>query len=176
MDDTIRKLRFDKYNLKTANKFYDNENKGIQGPVDRNHDPDAFLAGEKDTTKRHTEYQNWRFKLVILWAQDSREFPDESKKVLHIANLLSGQAYQGVQKGVMTVLNNPRTYLRGDCPRSSPPAGRPIRSTEGIGIRGSATPPRQHESQQHLPRAAGQLMGPERRYPRPGSNGAQRSR
>jgi hypothetical protein len=70
-------------------------------------DPTAFDASEKDAIKRNTEYENWRSKILIRWAQDSHEFTDELKKVLHIASLLTGSAWQSVQKGVTTILDNP---------------------------------------------------------------------
>lgn len=70
-------------------------------------DPKAFDASEKDATKRNTEYENWRSKILIRWTQDSHEFPDELKKVLHIGSLLTGSAWQGVQKGVTAILDNP---------------------------------------------------------------------
>lgn len=70
-------------------------------------DPTAFDASEKDAIKRNTEYENWRSKILIRLAQDSHEFTDELKKVLHIASLLTGSAWQSVQKGVTTILDNP---------------------------------------------------------------------
>lgn len=69
-------------------------------------DPPAFDANEKDTAKRYTDYQNWRSKLMIRWVQDSHEFTSEIKKILHVAGLLSGQAYQAIQRGVDTVIDN----------------------------------------------------------------------
>lgn len=70
-------------------------------------DPDAFDASEKDESKRYTEYQNWRSKVLIRWAQDAHDFTDETSKILHIASPLSGQAYQSIQRGITTILDNP---------------------------------------------------------------------
>lgn len=69
-------------------------------------DPDSFDASDKDATKRHTAYENWRSKITIRWAQDSHEFPTEHQRILHIAGLLSGPAYQGIRTGLESVLNN----------------------------------------------------------------------
>lgn len=69
-------------------------------------DPDSFDASDKDATKRHTAYENWRSKITIRWAQDSHEFPTEHQRILHIAGLLSGPAYQGIRTGLESVLDN----------------------------------------------------------------------
>lgn len=75
-------------------------------------DPAPFKATEKDASKRHVEYQNWRSKIMVRWAQDSHEFPDEYKKILHIAGLLDGQAYQSIHKGISTIIEYPQDHTK----------------------------------------------------------------
>lgn len=69
-------------------------------------DPASFDASDKDATKRHTAFENWRSKIAIRWAQDEHEFPSEHRKILHIAGLLSGAAYQGVRTNLETIIAN----------------------------------------------------------------------
>jgi predicted CopG family antitoxin len=70
-------------------------------------DPEVFSAVESDSAKRFAEYQSWKTKIQIRWAQDSHEFTTNIKKILHVAGLLGGKAYMAISTGVDKVLANP---------------------------------------------------------------------
>jgi uncharacterized protein YoxC len=57
-------------------------------------DPESFSGGEKDVAKRQQQFVVWRSQLQSCFAQDTAVFNTERKKILHIAGLLTDDAYE----------------------------------------------------------------------------------
>ena len=70
-------------------------------------DPDPFSGAEKDVAKRQQQFVVWRSQLNSCFAQDSAVFNDEQQKILHIASLLTGDAYEFHRTDFDTITANP---------------------------------------------------------------------
>lgn len=69
-------------------------------------DPTRFTGEEKDASKRHDAFTNWKSKILLRWRQDSQDFPDEFTKILHASGLLDGRASQGIDSDLRKVLDS----------------------------------------------------------------------
>jgi hypothetical protein len=93
--------------LHAANKALQRAVTNIGGGKPKIQNPEPFSGEEKDTVKRHTEYTTWRSKIKMRHAVDAAQFANEFEKILHVAQLLEGDAYLAIQGHVDVIMNNP---------------------------------------------------------------------
>jgi hypothetical protein len=72
-------------------------------------DPEAFSGGEKDVAKRQQQFVVWRSQINSCFAQDTAVFNTERRKILHIAGLLTGDAYEFHRTYFDTITESPTT-------------------------------------------------------------------
>ena len=72
-------------------------------------DPEAFSGGEKDVAKRQQQFVVWRSQINSCFAQDIAVFDTERRKILYIAGLLAGDAYELHRTYFDTITENPGT-------------------------------------------------------------------
>jgi hypothetical protein len=70
-------------------------------------DPEPFSGGEKDVAKRQQQYVVWKSQINSCFAQDAAVFHTERRKILHIAGLLAGDAYELHRPYFDTITINP---------------------------------------------------------------------
>jgi hypothetical protein len=70
-------------------------------------DPEPFSGGEKDAACRQQQFIVWRSQINSCFAQDATVFDSERRKILHIASLLTGDAYELHRTYFDTITSNP---------------------------------------------------------------------
>ena len=70
-------------------------------------DPEPFSGGEKDVAKRQQQYVVWKSQINSCFAQDAAVFDTERRRILHIAGLLAGDAYELHRPYFDTITANP---------------------------------------------------------------------
>ena len=66
-----------------------------------------FSGGEKDIAKRQQQFAVWRSQINSCFAQDMAVFDSEQRKILHIAGLLTDDAYKLHRTYFNTITANP---------------------------------------------------------------------
>lgn len=70
-------------------------------------DPEPFSGGEMDVAKRQQQFIAWRSQIKSCFSQDAAVFDTERRKILHIAGLLKGDAYESNRSYFDTITLNP---------------------------------------------------------------------
>jgi hypothetical protein len=70
-------------------------------------DSDPFSGDDKNIANRQETYATWKSQIRLNFAQDPNIFDIEKRRILHICDLLSGQAYQNNRNLLNTIMKHP---------------------------------------------------------------------